>query len=670
MKYRNLTDSEITALLSQGCFCDDWTAVRVSGPFNPAHIHSARFEGTVKLCPMNQEVAPGEGAPKPSGLYSCYIKDCEIQGPVYISQVGRLEGYTIEKDVRIENVSSLVVESPTAFGNGTEIEVLNEGGGREVLIFDQLTAQIAYLMANYRHEPEMIVRLKELIQDYCQRKQSDRGVIQSGASIRDVQTIRNVNFGPKALVSGAQSLEEGTISSTEAAPAHIGEGVIAKHFIVLSGAQVDSGAILDKCLVGQGVRIGKQFSAENSLFFANCEGFHGEAVSLFAGPYTVTHHKSSLLIAGMFSFFNAGSGSNQSNHMYKLGPLHQGWLERGCKTGSFSYLLWPCRIGAFSVVMDKHSSNFDTSEFPFSYITLEDGKSTLTPAMNLFTVGTRRDSEKWPRRDRRKDPDKLDLIHFELFSPYIVTKMIRGSEILQKLYEETPKEQKYVKYKGVSILRLLLKTCRKYYQIALKKYYGEQLLKRLESRSFDTLAGLREILQPQETYTGDWADMAGLLAPRAVIQEITEAIKDGQIKRIEQLRARLKMAYENYEEYTWAWYVHTLERETGTAIGQATQGQFIELIQDWKANAAKLNNMILKDAEKEFDQNSRIGFGVDGDEEVKESDFSRVRGAYDGNEFVRSLQAENEAIEKKAADWTARLEQLLTPEIRNPSKDR
>ena len=93
--------------------------------------------------------------------------------------------------------------------------------------------------------------------------------------------------------------------------------------------------------VGQGVQLGKQFSSENSLFFANCEGFHGEACSIFAGPYTVTHHKSTLLIAGIYSFYNAGSGTNQSNHMYKLGPVHQGVLQRGSKNGSFSYMRWP-----------------------------------------------------------------------------------------------------------------------------------------------------------------------------------------------------------------------------------------------------------------------------------------------------------------------------------------
>ena len=170
------------------------------------------------------------------------------------------------------------------------------------------------------------------------------------------------------------------------------------------------------------------------MFFANTEAFHGEAVAVFGGPYTVTHHKSTLLIAGMYSFFNAGSGMNQSNHMYKLGPVHQGIVERGSKTGSSAYMLWPCRVGAYTAIMVKNLGNFDTSDFPFSYINVDHEKSILTPGMNLFTVGTRRDSEKWPNRDKRKDPDKLDLINFDLFSPYIIEKVVTASRTLKELY--------------------------------------------------------------------------------------------------------------------------------------------------------------------------------------------------------------------------------------------
>ncbi|MCP3930090.1 MAG: DUF4954 family protein [Bacteroidetes bacterium] len=654
MNYRNLTIQEIKALEKQGCFGTNWSLLQVAEAFSTKNIHQVRFDGEVKLGAL-----AGQSSSKPVGLYSSFIKNCEIAEDVYVANVGTLEGYIIESDVVIENVSSLKMEGESAFGNGTEIEVLNEGGGREIRLFDRLSSQMAYLLVQYRHEPAMIANLESLILKYCDRQKSKRGLIQTGTVIRDSQIIRNTKIGPMVTISGTQHLEEGTITGSKEAPTFIGTAVIAKNFIVLSGSQLDSGAVLDKCFVGQGVKIGKQFSAENSTFFANCEGFHGEAVSLFAGPYTVTHHKSTLLIAALLSFYNAGSGTNQSNHMYKLGPLHQGIMERGCKTGSFSYLLWPARVGAFSVVMDKHGSNFDTSEFPFSYITVEGGKSMLTPAMNLITVGTKRDCEKWPNRDRRKDSDKLDLICFELFNPYIVGKIIRAAEILQGLYEKASKKQKIVIYKGITIYRLLLKTCRNYYLMALKKYYGEQLLSHLEKKSFNSLEEVRSFFPKNEKIDiTNWIDMAGLLAPDFAVNELVETLKSGQLKKVEEAEDALKKLHGNYEQYTWNWYATILKKQLDIDPTKITKEQLIELVDNWKVNSLKLNNMILKDAMKEFSKISKIGFGIDGGDEVREADFTAVRGTYEDNSFIRNLQAENQAIEEKAAGWIEKFEKL------------
>ncbi|NAW49767.1 DUF4954 family protein, partial [Salmonella sp. gx-f5] len=76
---------------------------------------------------------------------------------------------------------------------------------------------------------------------------------------------------------------------------------------------------------------------------------NGEACAAFCGPFTASHHKSSLLIGGMFSFYNAGSATNFSNHAYKMGPMHWGILERGSKTASGAYLLMPATLGTYSV---------------------------------------------------------------------------------------------------------------------------------------------------------------------------------------------------------------------------------------------------------------------------------------------------------------------------------
>src|SRR5665647_134331 len=383
MNYRHLIKEEINRLLSQNCFSDNWDGITVAEDFTPGNIINTRFSGIIKLGNCSGTIELSKNVSKTCGIYNSNICDCEIADQVYVADVRNLLNYIIDENVAISNVGSITVTGESSFGNGTEIELLNEGGGRELLMFDGLSAQIAYLAVIYRHDVDFTSKMLGIIRAYCRSKQSDRGVIKAGTRIINSNVIHNVSFGSYATVSGAVLLEEGTVMSTVEAPSYIGEGVMAKKFIIQSGSVVDGGAILDKSFVGQGVRIGKQYSSENSVFFANSEAFHGESCSLFAGPYCVTHHKSTLLIATLVSFFNAGSGTNQSNHMYKLGPVHQGILERGSKTGSFAYLLLPAHIGAFTVVVGKHFANFDTSDFPFSYISEEKGKSILLSLIHI-----------------------------------------------------------------------------------------------------------------------------------------------------------------------------------------------------------------------------------------------------------------------------------------------
>ncbi len=659
MAYRVLTSEEISVLLSQGCFADNWTEISVKEGFSPKPIRNTRFEGKIKLGNFSGTI-DSDGISINCGIFNSYIRNCEIADHVYISEAKKLSNYIIEENVVIENVGSLVVKGESTFGNGTEIEVLNEGGGRELPIFDRLSSQIAYLTVLYRHDKDFTHKLLDLIREYSGSKRSGTGRIASGATIRDTQTILNVAVGSYAVISGACLLEEGTIHSCKDAPAIVGEGVTAKKFIILSGSKVDSGAMIDKTFIGQGVKMGKQFSAENSVFFANCEAFHGEACSLFAGPYTVTHHKSTLMIAGLFSFFNAGSGTNQSNHMYKLGPVHQGILERGSKTGSFAYLLLPDFVGAYTVVMGKHYANFDTTDFPFSYITEEKGKSELTPAMNIFTVGTRRDSEKWPTRDKRKDPDKLDLIHFDLLNPYIVGRILNGIDILNELAEKTPKTQEYANYKGINIHRLLLKASRKYYEMALKVYIGQQIVNRIKDiNSNSTLTEIRKNFRIlDQEGTGKWVDICGLFSPESKIEELILAVKSGNIITIAEINEKLRDIYNNYDSYAWVWCASMIHRQMGIDLDNISATSLIQIINDWKTNAVKLNNMILKDAEKEFDSGSRLGFGINGDEQTRDLDFESVRGTYEGNKFVANLKKEVGDMEEKADRFVALLEKL------------
>lgn len=660
MNYRNLSEQEITLLKNQGCTCNNWTKVKVAEKFNSANIINSNFSGDIFLGSFEKIIQLTGGIEKPGGIYNSSLHNCTVGNDSYISNVNALANYIIEKDVVIENVQSLVVNGKSSFGNGVELEILNEGGGRNLKIFENLSAQVAYLMVMYRHNKNLIEQLEKMIDEYTATKTSALGKIGEGSRIKNCNTISNVNVGAYATIAGAAKLENGTIVSKAEAPTYIGNGVTALNFIIHTGTKIDNFALLDKCFIGQGVQMGKQYSAENSAFFANCEGFHGEAVSLFAGPYMVTHHKSTLLIAGLFSFFNAGSGTNQSNHMYKLGPLHQGILERGSKTGSFSYMLWESRVGAFSAVIGKHYTNFDSSNFPFSYINEENGKTVLTPAMNLLTVGTKRDSEKWPARDRRKDPVKLDLINFDLFSPYTVGKMVKGNKILQNFYETASKDREFVTTNGMHINRLMLKTSTKYYEMGIKIFLGKCLINKLKditaNDKFEELkAKLAEVNQEDKS---EWIDVCGLLAPYSTIRNLINEVAEGKVKDVNQLQMALSIIHQNYNNAEWNWCADLIESRYGKKINELTREDFVHIIKEWKENSIKLNHMVAKDAQREFDLFSKISFGIDGSTEERDKDFEAVRGTYEGNKFVKQLENENKSTEEKANQLLMLLEGL------------
>lgn len=434
MNYRNLTQEEIGRLERQHCLADDWKRVKVADGFTAEYVHHTRFSGDVSLGVFQEEFMLPGGIKKHSGLRHVTLHNVSVGNDCCIENIQNyIANYEIGDHTFIENVDRILVEGVSKFGNGVEVSVLNETGGREVPIHDKLSAHMAYIMALYRHRPVLTARLKELADFYAGKHASDRGAIGRHVTILNAGSIKDVRIGDYCRISGAGRLYNGSINSNREAPVHIGQGVVCEDFIISSGSHVDDGVVLTRCFVGQACRLGHNYSASDSLFFSNCQGENGEACAIFAGPFTVTHHKSTLLIAGMFSFMNAGSGSNQSNHMYKLGPIHQGILERGSKTASDSYILWPAKVGAFSLVMGRHVNHADTSNLPFSYLIEQQNTTYLAPAVNLRSVGTIRDAQKWPKRDGRTDPHKLDYINYNLLSPYTVQKMFRGREILLNL---------------------------------------------------------------------------------------------------------------------------------------------------------------------------------------------------------------------------------------------
>jgi carbonic anhydrase/acetyltransferase-like protein (isoleucine patch superfamily) len=636
--YRSLSIGEIRGLEASGCRSNSWESVFVKEPFNAERIQNVTFSGTVRLGHFNGTARERCGLPLLHGIKNAHIHNCTIGDNVTITDItGFIANYDIGEGVVIRNCGHISTEGRTSFGNGTRVAVLNETGGREVPIWDRLTSHMAYIITLYRHRPAAIEVIEKLIGDYTEQVKSDRGEIGAGSYIAGCGTIKNVRVGNGAVIEDVSRLAEGSVNSTFKDPVFIGNDVIMDHFIICSGSKVNDAAVIDKCFIGQGCTLSKQYSAENSLFFANCGGYHGEACSIFAGPFTVTHHKSTLLIAGIFSFMNAGSGSNQSNHMYKLGPIHQGIMERGSKTTSDSYVLWPSRIGPFTLVVGRHYHNVDTTQFPFSYLTEVSYESQLIPGINLRSVGTIRDAQKWPKRDARKDQKKLDQINYNLLSPFTVGKMMKGRELLRMLLSDHPGEQ-FIYFDRMRMKTSAAERGITLYQMGIDKFIGNSVIKRLEGTEFISDDEIRARMKPGcDEGTGDWIDMSGLITPLSAIETLLSEIEKREMKNADAVNRSFESIHKRYYELEWAWVYDRLPEETGKPNEELTAADIIEIVERWKKSVVDLDRMLYEDARKEFTLSSMTGFGIDGDDEVKKRDFEQVRGDFEKNSVVLAI---------------------------------
>jgi len=244
-KHQPLSDQQISDLTKRGCQCDDWSAVEVAEGFQTSRVRNATFSGRVRLGANAGVIAIDAGLQKQCGIYNAHIHNCTIDDDTRIANIGQhLANYYIGPGVCIENVGTLETLPEATFGNGIEVEALNEGGGREVILFDMLDSQFAHLMCLHRYRPKFIDKLQAIAQAEAAKVGSYRGTIEAESRIANVGEIVDVRVGRCAAINGAARLTNGTVLSSEEAATTIGADVQAEDFIIAEGSVVTGGAML------------------------------------------------------------------------------------------------------------------------------------------------------------------------------------------------------------------------------------------------------------------------------------------------------------------------------------------------------------------------------------------------------------------------------------------
>ena len=630
---RTLTPSEITRLEENRCHAEDWQKITVGENFSADRLYDVQFIGECSIGSNSDTVTTDMGFELPTGIRHARIINSTIGDNTLVENVSAfICNADIGDNCIVNNVSVIQTTEGTTFGQGNTISVMNEAGEGNVVLYSGLTSQIAALtvlppcLGEQYDDGDATIEARRQAKDAVRRmvmeevmsRMPKRTLIEDNVRITDTIEITNSWITQWTEVRGAQRISETTLWSRQDNSVFVGAGAILDGCIVTLGSSVSNNAIAKNCFIGENSTLTDGFSATDSLFFANSYMANGEACAAFCGPFSVSHHKSTLLIGGMYSFYNAGSGTNFSNHAYKMGPIHYGIMERGAKTASGAHILWPAHIGAFTMCMGKITTHPDTSALPFSYV-IGDGTDTyIVPARNIATVGTYRDAAKWPRRDMRPQGSRRSMVDTEWLNPSTMTKVVEAKVTLEALRDQKGARDVYETADGSLIKRSALEKGISLYTLAIKLYLDRHLQGADEeadyNTSFDDTPASQTFGRPLSRGASLFADLSGMQISNASVMRIVDAITSGDIDTTEDLMAGICRYYDGGSLDT------AIDRKLALRIADAIYGwnsmdadDRRRLIGSCHEARREWYDMIRRDAEREYelgdvDENTLNGF--------------------------------------------------------------
>lgn len=603
--YRSLTIDEIELMEHQGCTAEDWDALTVVDGFDAHHVSHVHFSGNVMLGALEGQLEVSAGFHRHSGIHHAVLHNVTIGDNCLVENIGNhIANYVIGDDCIIANVALMETTEGATYGEGNLVSVLSEAGAGNLTLFHGLSSQLAFLMVSHAADKEFTEALRKMIAQEVESSLPECGTIGNSVKIVNSTEIVNTVVGDDCEISGAMRLSDCTILSSPNNAAFIGADVIAESTIVDEGASLTDGAQLHDCFVGEACHVSNGFSASASAFFANSYMSNGEACAALCGPFSASHHKSTLLIGASMMFYNAGSATNFSNHAYKMGPLHYGSLGRGTKTASGAHLLLPAQIGAFSVCLNKISNHPDTRCLPFSYIIGAGDHTAIVPGRNLSTVGLYRDVNKWPRRDQRPQQGRKSLVSHEWLSPQTVSDVLRGLAILEDLQQQCGVLAAEYPYQGAVIRRSSLEKGLRLYGLALRLFYGKALLQHKEMLSeestdcSDAQGGLSSEMGGTPAGDAHWTDVGGLLMPVAEEERLVDDVRRGRLATAGDVQSRFQKIHANYEAMQWQWALPRMLEHY--EISSLTEENRRMILADYEQARSQWLALIRRDAEREY----------------------------------------------------------------------
>ena len=196
--------------------------------------------------------------------------------------------------------------------------------------------------------------------------------------------------------------------------------------------------------------------------------------------------------------------------------------------------------------------------------------------------------------------------------------------------------------------------------MAVNKFLGNSVIKRLEGLIPEDDSSIRERLQPDtEIGKGEWVDISGLIAPKSEIERLMNDIESGELTNVDQIHDRFAIMHANYYTYEWTWAYEMMLEYYKLDASKLSAKDIIHIVNEWMNAVVSLDNMVYADAKKEFSLSAMTGFGADGNRKEQEQDFEQVRGAFESNTFVTAVLQHIEVKTELGNELISRLNNII-----------
>jgi hypothetical protein len=368
---RALADREIAELVRAGNHADDWSIIHVADGFDTRRVRNSTFQGTVLLGRFIGKVRVEGGLEVPTGIYNSTVADCVIGSEALIRDVKLLLRYTVRHCAVLWNCGSIACTGRTTFGNGQSLPLGIESGGRNVPVYAEITIPVATMQAVGTTRRATQQRYDSIITDYLTQAESDRGIIERGAVVRNTPMLHNAYVGPHAVIDGATSVQECTLLSNIQEPAQISGGAIVRSSLLQWGSKVTDLAVVERSVLTEHSEVECQAHVIDSILGPNTVIGTGEVAASLVGPLVRLHHQS-LLTAALWpdGRGNIGQGADIGANHTSRAPDQECWLPEGIFIGLGVELKYPVNLtrSPYSILATGVTLVPQRIAFPYSLI--------------------------------------------------------------------------------------------------------------------------------------------------------------------------------------------------------------------------------------------------------------------------------------------------------------